>query len=211
MQHTDAKRATKLRGLLKRLKQGKNVQNRDLQTWLGVDGYAHYEQEWAAQKELRDELRDKPAEIVEYESRLKRANFTYNRADRYSQQGKHETARRLFGQADTEFEGVLTYLQEITAADPGLCIWFDRDTAWTYDGELNIDPDSVPQVVTSKSRLNRMPRGGILQRKMDKRDVKIMAIENELAGIKLAKAKAKGKAPKLRSVENLLKAVRDGD
>lgn len=211
MQHTDAKRATKLRGLLKRLKQGKNVQNRDLQTWLGVDGYAHYEQEWAAQKELRDELRDKPAEIVEYESRLKRANFTYNRADRYSQQGKHATARKLMAQAEKEYEGLLERLEEITAADPGLCVWFDRDTAGGLQSMNAPDPDSVPQVVTSKSRLNKTPGGGILQGKLDKRDVKIMAIENELAGIKLAKAKAKGKAPKLRSVEDLLKAVRDGD
>jgi hypothetical protein len=196
---------------LKRLKQGKNVQNRDLQTWLGADGYAQYEQEWAAQKELRDELHDKPVEIIEYESRLKRANFTYNRADRYSQQGRHETAKRLFGQADTEFEGVLTYLQEIVAADPGLCVWFDRDTTWDSESKHSLHPEHVPQVVTSKSPFNRTKSGGILQRKLGKRDVKIMAIENELAGIKQAKSKTKGKAPKLRSVENLLKAVRDGD
>jgi hypothetical protein len=208
VQHDDAKRATKLRGLLKRLKQGKDVQNRDLQTWLGADGYAQYTAEWAAQKDLRNELRDKPTEIIEYERRLKRANFTYNRAERYSQQGKHTTAKRLFGLADTEFEGVLTNLQEIIAADPALCVWFDRETAWDADSENTLHPEKVPQVVTSKSPFNRTKSGGILQRKQSKHEVKKAAVEWELERIKQATAT---KRPKRRSVVDLLKVVKDGD
>ena len=211
MQHDDAKRATKLRGLLKRLKQGKNVQNRDLQTWLGADGYAQYEEEWAAQKDLRNQLRDKPTEIVEYESRLKRANFLYGRADRYSRQGKSVTATSLFSQAENEFERLLEYLEEITAADPALRPWFDRDTTGGLESKNSPDPHSVPLVVTSKGLLNEARNGGILARKQRKRDVKMAAIEHELERIKQAKARAKGKAPKLRSVEDLLKAVKDGD
>lgn len=180
MQHTDAKRATKLRGLLKRLEQGKNVQNRDLQTWLGEDGYAQYEQEWATQKDLRDELGNKPAEIVEYERLLKRANFAFNKAERYSQKGKYETAKKLFGAADVEFERLLERLQEIVAADPALCVWFDRETAWDAESEHSLHPEHVPQIVTSKSPYNRAPTGGILQRKQNKQAVKIGAIEREL-------------------------------
>lgn len=191
------KRALKLQSLLKRLKQGKNVQNRDLQTWLGADGYAHYEQEWAAQKELRDDLGNKPDAIIEYERRLKKANFTYNRAERYSQQGNHVTAKKLFGRADTEYEHLLERLQEIVAADPSLAVWFDRDTSWTWDGENNIEPECVPQVVTSKSPLNRTPNGGLHAAKMSNRDVKIAVIEHELAqlegGDKTEELRAKGR------------------
>lgn len=180
MQHTDTKRAQKLRGLLARLKQGKNVQNRDLQTWLGADGYMRYEDAWAAQLALRDDLENKPDAIVEYERRLKKANFTFNRAERYSQQGKHVTAKKLFGIADVEFERLLEHLQEIVAADPTLRVWFDRDTSWTWDGENGIEPELVPQVVTSKSRFNRAPRGGLHMAKIHKLAVKIDVIENEL-------------------------------
>lgn len=183
MQCTEAKRATKLRGLLKRLKQGKNVQNRDLQTWLGEDGYAHYEREWAAQRELRDELGNKPAEIVEYESRLKRANFTYNRADHYSRTGKHATAQRLFGQADTEYERLLERLQEIVAADPSLRAWFDRDTNSGFKANLSLCPSGVPYVVTSKSLQNEASGGGLQGGKMSKRAVKMSVIEQELVEI----------------------------
>lgn len=183
MQHTDAKRTQKLRGLLTRLKQGKNVQNRDLQTWLGADGYKRYEDAWAAQRTLRDDLENKPDAIIEYERRLKKANFTYNRAERYSQQGNHNTAKKLFGRADTEYEHLLERLQEIVAADPSLVVWFDRDTSWTWDGENGIEPELVPQVVTSKSPLNRTPNGGLNTAKMSNRAVKIMVIEQALAGL----------------------------
>lgn len=156
------------------------MQNRDLQTWLGAEGYAQYEQEWSTQKDLRDELGNKPAEIVEYERLLKRANFTFNKAERYSQKGKHETAKKLFGAADVEFERLLERLQEIVAADPALCVWFDRETAWDKNSESSLHPEHVPQVVTSKSPHNRTPTGGLLQRKQNKQAVKIGAIEREL-------------------------------
>lgn len=177
------KRVRKLRGLLTRLRQGKNVQNRDLQTWLGAEWYRRYEEAWAAQRTLRGELGNKPDAIIEYEARLKRANFTYNRAERYSQQGKHVTAKKLFGRADTEYEHLLERLQEIVAADPSLAVWFDRDTSWTWDGENNIEPECVPQVVTSKSPLNRTPNVGLHTAKMSNRAVKIMVIEQALAGL----------------------------
>lgn len=184
MTHDDAKRMAKLQGLLERLKQGKNMQNRDLQTWLGADGYKDYEEAWAAQLALRDELGDKPAAIAEYEARLKKANFTYNRADHYSRTGKQATAKRLFGQADTQYERLLERLQEIVAADPGLAAWFDRDTTWDRTANLSLCPSGVPYVVTSKSLQNEARGGGLQSGKMEKRAVKIWVIEQELVYIK---------------------------
>lgn len=208
MQHDEAKTIRKLRGLLTRLKQEKNVQNRELRTWLSADGYAQYKEEWAAQKDLRDELRDKPAEIIEYERRLKLANFTYNRAERFSQQGKHAAAKKLFAQSDTEFESVLTHLQEIVYSNPNLCIWFDRDTTWGINSANSLHPSQVPQVVTSKSPQNRAKSGGMLRRKMSKRATKIEGIERELERIEPA---VKPSLPLRRSIDELLKVVRDDD
>lgn len=181
MNHDDATRATKLRGLRERLKQGKNVQNRDLQTWLSADGYKDYEEAWAAQLALREELGNKPAAIVEYERRLKKANFTYNRADYYSRAGNRAAAKLLFGQADTEYEQLLTRLQEIVDANPSLRAWFDRDTTWDGINDLSLCPSGVPYVVTSKSLQNEASGGGVQVGKMTKQAVKIWVIEQELA------------------------------
>jgi hypothetical protein len=42
-------------------------------------------------------------------------------------------------------------------------VWFDRDTAWTADSSISIDPVGVPRVVTSKSL--DAQGGGLLMRK----------------------------------------------
>ena len=57
----EAKRLNKLETIAKKLKRGENVQNRQLQTWLSEDEYAHIEAEWQEQLELREELKDKPS------------------------------------------------------------------------------------------------------------------------------------------------------
>ena len=173
------KREAKLRGFLAKLEAGQHVQNRDLETWLGEAEYAHYEYECQTQAELRDELKNKPSAVLEYERRLKRALLAYNKGEGASSRGKSIAAMRCFAEADTLFESALEYLQEIVAADPSLCVWFDRDTSWTIDSEANIDPVSVPRVVTSRSLDNR--GGGLTSRLQGKRDVKIAAVERALA------------------------------
>ena len=210
VEHSEAKRIKKLRLLLTRLRQSKSVQNRDLQTWLGEQGYAEYEQRWQEQKDLRSELNSKPNEVRKYEALLKRANFAYNRAEGYdnSLKGNAGQAEQLYHDAERECERALEYLQEAVAADPALRAWFDRDTDWTPDGSVNPDPASMPQIVTSKSHRKLTNKGGLLMGKQTKRDVKIAAIEQELERLKHAKGSKKAKLP---SVSDLLKAVRDGD
>lgn len=176
-----AQRWEKLAVLLDRLKQNKIVQNRDLRTWLTEDEYSSYVAECASQSALRDEIADKPAEVVEYEKRIKKAQFAYNKAERNSQRGKRSVAGKGFNRADTLFERALEYLQEIIAADQYLQVWFDRDTAWTADGSINIDPVGVPRVVTSKSV--DAQGGGLLMRKQGKRELKIDAVERALSDL----------------------------
>ena len=60
----EAKRLTKLEVIADRLKRGENVQNRQLQTWLSEDEYAQVDIEWQEQLELREELKDKPGDLI---------------------------------------------------------------------------------------------------------------------------------------------------
>ena len=172
----------KLLLLLDRLKQGENVQNRDLRTWLTDDEYSSYEAECAAQADLRDELAAKPAAVMEYEKCLKKALFAHNKAEGNSQRGNHKTAKKGYNRAETLFERALEHLQEIIAADQYLQVWFDRDTAWTVGGDVSTDPERVPRVVTSKSLAAQ--GGGLLMRKQSKRELKIGAVERALDDLK---------------------------
>lgn len=174
-----SEKRAKLAVLLDRLKQGKNVQNRDLKTWLGAELYANFESMQRGQAELREELATKPAEIVEYERRLKAALFSDNKAEGYSTRGKAKAAAKARHKAEVLFEHALEYLQELVEADPALQMWFDRATDWTIDGEVSACAASMPRVVTSKSADNR--GGGITSRKQSVREMKIYAIEIALA------------------------------
>jgi predicted transcriptional regulator len=69
------KQTAKLQKVLARLSRGKIVQNRQLKTVLGAEGYARYCYDYHEQEQLREMLKDKPDEIIEYEQRLKAATF----------------------------------------------------------------------------------------------------------------------------------------
>ena len=79
------KRINKLKQVLERLSRGEIVQNRQLKTVLGTEGYARYCDDYREQEQLREILADKPKEITEYEQRLKAAKFAYSKADYKSQ------------------------------------------------------------------------------------------------------------------------------
>ena len=68
-----AQRLAKLEAIAVKLKRGKNVPNRQLQTWLSDDEYEQIASEWDTQKLFREELKDKPAELKRYEDKLKEA------------------------------------------------------------------------------------------------------------------------------------------
>ena len=58
------KRIDKLKQVLERLSRGEIVQNRQLKTVLGTEGYARYLDDCHEQEQLRDMLGDKPKEIT---------------------------------------------------------------------------------------------------------------------------------------------------
>jgi hypothetical protein len=71
----------KLEAISEKLKRGKNVQNRQLQTWLSADEYEQIAAEWDTQKNFREELKDKPTDLKRYQDKLKEAIMMRNRSD----------------------------------------------------------------------------------------------------------------------------------
>ena len=171
------KRIDKLKQVLERLSRGEIVQNRQLKTVLGAEGYARYCYDYREQTQLRDVLKDKPDEITDYERRLKAATFAYNKADSKSQNG-HRSAKKMFGASDTLFERLSEYLTEKMAGNGALETWFDRPLATGAEDSFGLDPDSFPKIITSKILKNM--DGGYLVNKRTIREVKVDAVQRVL-------------------------------
>ena len=172
------KRIDKLKQVLERLSRGEIVQNRQLKTVLGAEGYARYLDDYCEQTQLRDVLKDKPDEIIEYERRLKAATFSYNKADNKSVKGQHKSAHKMFNYTDTLFERLAEYLSEKIAGDLDLEAWFDRAVETTPENSFGLDPDSFPKIITSRSLNNA--GGGHLVNKRTIREVKVDAVQRVL-------------------------------
>jgi len=153
MQKSSDKQTAKLQKVLARLSRGEIVQNRQLKTVLGTEGYARYFSDCEYQKHLRAMLKDKPDEIIEYEQRLKAATFAYSKADYKSQKG-HRSAKKMFGASDTQFERLSEYLSENIMGHAELEAWFDRSLTKCIEDSFGVSPDGFPQIVTSKSLKN---------------------------------------------------------
>ena len=67
----EATKLVKLEEIAAGLESRKNLQNRQLQSWLSADQYEQIAAEWDTQKQFRGELKDKPSELKRYEDKLK--------------------------------------------------------------------------------------------------------------------------------------------
>jgi len=195
----EKKRLEKLEGMCHQLKRGKNVQNRQLKQWLTENEYKEFEESWKQQKEMRIDCSDKPSEVVEYEEKLSKAIFTYNRAEGYRRKGKSKSAREMGQIADVQFERLLEYFEEIMA-DLSLQIWFDREVDLTPNGDTTLSPQGVPRVVTSRSL--DLQHGGLSSFISSKKEVKIESLENAIDELKYESESSDGDAKKLREFLN---------
>ena len=169
----------KLIAALTRLKCGENVQNRQLCTLLGEEGYARFLDEWREQQDLRETLARKPKVVLEYERRLKDATFAYAKADAASGHGRSKVAEKLMSISDAKFERLLEFLEENFDGHADLEVWLDRGLRFDAGQRPSLCPDAFPVVVTSRSSRNK--GGGLLGMKRTKRQVKIDALEQALA------------------------------
>ena len=176
---SDEKRLAKLKHILKRIRDKETVQNRQLRTWLSKEAYARFEDERLEQQELGKMLKNKPTQIVEYEQRLKKATFSYAKADAVSRAGgRHKLAQKMSGASDTQFERLLEFLAEIMYADPRLEMWFDRNAIFDATNSPHTSAEEFPCVITSLSLRNK--KGGMLNSKRTIRRLKEDAVEREI-------------------------------
>ena len=197
----EKKRLEKLEGMCHQLKRGNNVQNRQLKHWLTENEYKEFEESWKQQKEMRIDCSDKPSEVVEYEEKLSKAIFTYNRAEGYRRKGKSKSAKEMNQKAEVLFERLLEYFEEIIASDLSLQTWFDSGVDLTPNGDTTLSPQGVPRVVTSRSL--DLQHGGLSSFISSKKEVKIESLENAIDELKYeSKSSSDGDAKKLREFLN---------
>jgi hypothetical protein len=175
----EAKRLAKLDAIADKLTRGKNVQNRQLQTWLNIDEYEQIATEWDTQKHFREELKDKPSELQRYEDKLKEAIMMRNRSDAYHRKGKKSAAYKLDSKCESLCEDALEILQEIVAADASLQIWFDRNLDFEHGSLIDASLGNLPRLVTSRS-IEKLSDDSRLVKKID---VKIGVVERAIDNI----------------------------
>ena len=177
IEKSTVKQIAKLQKIIERLSGGEIVQNRQLKTVLGTEGYARYLSDCEYQRYLRAMLRDKPDEIMEYERRLNVATFADIIAVYISHKG-HRSSKQMFGASDTQFERLSEYLSENIIGHPELEVWFDRPLAKGLGDSFGVSPDGFPQIITSKSLKNT--GGGYFHYLRTIREVKLDAVNAAL-------------------------------
>ena len=175
----EAKRLAKLDAIADKLTRVKNVQNRQLQTWLNIDEYEQIAAEWDTQKHFREELKDKPSELKRYEDKLKEAIMMRNRSVAYHRKGKKSAAYKLDSKCESLCEDALEILQEIVSADASLQIWFDRNLDFEHGSLIDASLGNLPRLVTSRS-IEKLSDDSRLVKKID---VKISVVERAINSI----------------------------
>lgn len=172
MNQSEEKRAEKLRTLLQRLENGDSVQNRQLETWLSVDGYARYEQIRQEQRDLKEYLKDTPPELIKYRDWLQRVKFNYSKANNWDISGA-KSAKTAFENCQGDAEKLAEYLHEILQTNPSLYQWLSNASL----SDINTaSPSSFPELITSRTTTDPNPKIG-----MTIREVKIQAVQIELS------------------------------
>ncbi len=173
----EEKHVKKLQQILTKLQNDEHVQNRTLKNCLTDDEFESISEQWEEQKELREELKDKPAQIKEYEKRFKKAEFAYSKANDHSLQGNRKAAKNGFKDAESQFERLLVYLEEILYSDPSLAECFDREICFEHGKEPSIDPVGMPRTITSRSNNRQSDNDRMQTKNQIKQNVVSFAIE----------------------------------
>lgn len=151
------KRLAGLENVLQKLQAGQFVSNRSLSRHLTEDEFQVYLNLCQQQKDLREKLKNKPVEVVEYQADLKRADFNFIQAKSYQAQGDKEKTALFFKLAQLQNQSSLNQLKQRIQLQPNLQNWFDRPVLAISEQVLTAD--NMPRIVTSFSRfkLNNHP------------------------------------------------------
>lgn len=146
------RRVERLKGLLQRLDEGKNVAPRDLTQWLSKAQIEAYENEVQQIGDADTMWQERPSEFDGYLALLKKADFAYNKGDRISAKASATrtkvppSASKLINSSQGYYEKAIEKLQEILGSNPESIVWLDRPL-----DEAGIDPVSIPRLKNSKA------------------------------------------------------------
>jgi len=183
-------RILRIESLINRLKSGHEVSLRDFTLALSLKQRKAYKALWKEQKDIRDYLKNKPAEITEYERKLNKALLANGRYEAYvGPKHTHDERIKLKNlgiKAESLFEDALENFEELLSFDPSLRIWFDRDIVFGVHGTVGTTPEQMPRVITSKSYENLNKDGARNNFGLKtKSEIKIDVLEQTLAEFKL--------------------------
>ena len=184
------RRKVRLTELISRMMACKDIAPRDLENILTPEEFSHLQSQWASQLDMRDYVKDKPAAVTEYEDIIRQGQFLFNRSEGYSTGTKRSHrrdrngvryAKKFSDQSQAVFERALEHLSEASDIDPSLQVWFDRPLEFGPDGNIDLSPERMPKVVTSRS-VDRQG-DGILHSVQRKRELKQQTLQDALAAL----------------------------
>lgn len=163
------RRYIELAELLSKLKQGKHVQNRSLQTHLTASEYDAMLAEWARQQLIRSGSKHKPEAIQRYEEELNRAQLQHIKAEDLAQRGHDDSAAAMTKLCSSQLTVLLHKLAADLAVDETLARWLDRP----IPTEQTLSVKHMPRAITSSSNDSQVQR-------KTKADVKIAAVQSAI-------------------------------
>lgn len=140
--------------ILDAIEAGQSVRDSDLRGLL-KGHYQDYRNALASNQSLKDQTKDKPSQIADYEALLSEADRLHGQMDSLSRRGHQQSAKQIGAKASKAYERALERLEEILKANPALQMWLDRPVVFDPAASgFTLDPVDVPRCVTSKSPHN---------------------------------------------------------
>ena len=149
----------RLKELITRLNDGQEVALRDFTIATNLKQRKAFKTMWQEQMEIRRQLKYKPKVIREYEKKLKKALMANGRYEALDSRKASSKQSKMGAKAEGLFEEALECLSELLAQDENYRQWFDRDIVFGAYGNIDINPEQMPRVITSKS-LDNLNKNG---------------------------------------------------
>jgi hypothetical protein len=150
--------------LEQKLRAGKHVQNRLLDTHLTAKQYAAMQAAWEQQKLMRSGSKLKPQAIKHYEADLNRVQLQDVKAKDLHKRGHSEGAAATEELCKSQMQDLLADLRTAVSADPALAQWLDRTIP---EADTAMSVDDMPRSITSNSKSCRVRRKSIGENKLD--------------------------------------------
>jgi len=147
--------------LAQRLRDGENVEIREIKAVLGKDVAESVTRDWQGQKEVEEYENEKPDAVSKYERMVRKADMQFGRAEKLAATKDQRIAAgkavraagitKMYRSAETQYERALEQLEADCQRDQTLADHFDRDLKFGFGGNLSPSKYGVPRYKYSRS------------------------------------------------------------